>query len=75
MATVTSTITDASHASLKLRPSKASSGRLLSPNAPTHYGDFRDDLLRDGFAIVKGAVPRERAEQCGNEMFQFLEEL
>lgn len=51
------------------------SKRLFAPGAPASYDDFRDDLLRDGFALVKGAVPRDRAEKYGNEMFQFLEEL
>lgn len=33
------------------------------------------DLQRDGFAVVKGAVPRERAEACAESMFQWLESL
>lgn len=28
----------------------------------THYGDFRDDIVRDGYAVVKGVMPKERAE-------------
>jgi hypothetical protein len=39
------------------------------------FGDFRDDLLRDGFAVVKGAVPRERADNYAEDMFQWLEDL
>jgi hypothetical protein len=39
------------------------------------FGDFRDDLQRDGFAVVKGAVPRERADKYAEEMFQWLEDL
>ncbi|KAL4888813.1 hypothetical protein BDV59DRAFT_196176 [Aspergillus ambiguus] len=31
------------------------------------------DLQRDGFAVVKGAVPRERAEACGEAMLTWLE--
>jgi hypothetical protein len=39
------------------------------------FGDFRDDLQRDGFAVVKGAVPRERADKYAEQMFQWLEDL
>ena len=37
----------------------APSGRLFSEGTDVAYGDFRDDLLKNGFAVVKGAVPRE----------------
>ncbi|KAJ5673038.1 hypothetical protein N7507_002165 [Penicillium longicatenatum] len=33
------------------------------------YGDFRDDLARDGYAVVKGGVSRERAVQYANDMY------
>jgi hypothetical protein len=39
------------------------------------FGDFRDDLQRDGFAVVKGAVPRENADKYAEQMFQWLEDL
>jgi hypothetical protein len=39
------------------------------------YGDFRDDLARDGYAVVKGAVPLERAIQYANDMYSWLEGL
>jgi hypothetical protein len=38
------------------------------------YGDFRDDLVRDGYAVVKGAIPRARAEKYAEEMYGWLEE-
>jgi len=37
------------------------------------YGDFRDDLLRDGYAVVKGAIPREKADAYADRMFEYLE--
>ncbi|KAJ5128232.1 hypothetical protein N7526_006398 [Penicillium atrosanguineum] len=37
------------------------------------FGDFRDQLTRDGFAIVKGAIPRERALKYADEMHSWLE--
>ena len=48
----------------------------LFTRGPDHkYGDFRDDLVRDGFAVVKGAVPRDRADSYANELYKFLEDL
>jgi hypothetical protein len=39
------------------------------------FGDFRDDLARDGYAVVKGAVPRDRALKYADDMFSWLEGL
>lgn len=77
MATLTSTTTTltATPASITVKADEPTTNRLFAEGAPTVYGDFRDDLLRDGFALVKGAVPRERAEKYGEQMFQWLEEL
>ncbi|EKG16767.1 hypothetical protein MPH_05970 [Macrophomina phaseolina MS6] len=47
--------------------------RLRCSEADKHYGDFRDDLSRDGFAIIKGAIPRERADKYADEMYSWLE--
>lgn len=41
----------------------------------TNYGDWRDDLARDGYAVVKGAIPRERADAYANRMYEWLEGL
>jgi hypothetical protein len=41
----------------------------------TNFGDWRDDLARDGYAVVKGAIPRERADKYAEEMFEWLEGL
>ncbi len=69
----TTTISHAAPASL--------SGLLAVPSGPNKlfakpnvkHGDFRDDLLRDGFCVVKGAVPRERADQYAEEMYKYVE--
>ncbi|KAI1343289.1 hypothetical protein F5Y15DRAFT_405803 [Xylariaceae sp. FL0016] len=37
------------------------------------YGDFRDDLARDGYAVVKGAIPRDRADAYAEDMYTYLE--
>ncbi|KAI5477303.1 phytanoyl-CoA dioxygenase family protein [Pseudohyphozyma bogoriensis] len=39
----------------------------------TTYGDFRDDLVRDGYAVVKGVVSPERAGMYVDEMQSWLE--
>jgi hypothetical protein len=41
----------------------------------TTHGDWRDALIRDGYAVVKGAVPRDRALKYGDDMLSFLETL
>ncbi|EWZ30196.1 uncharacterized protein FOBCDRAFT_263786 [Fusarium oxysporum Fo47] len=45
----------------------------LFANPGTTFGDWRDDLYRDGFAVIKGAIPLERAEKYGDEMLSYLE--
>jgi hypothetical protein len=48
----------------------------LFKRGPDHkYGDFRDDLVRDGFAVIKGAIPRERADKYADQMYQWIEDL
>lgn len=54
---------------------KAPSGRLFSQGTDVYYGDFRDNLLRDGYAVVKGAVARERALGYASDVYQWLEDL
>jgi hypothetical protein len=39
------------------------------------YGDWRDDLVRDGFAVVKGAIPKQRVEKYAEKMYTLLESL
>lgn len=34
----------------------------LDFSGETVYGDFRDDLVRDGYCVVKGVLSPERAE-------------
>ncbi|PIG81377.1 hypothetical protein AARAC_010046, partial [Aspergillus arachidicola] len=47
--------------------------RMRIDGTDPKFGDFRDDLARDGFAVVKGAIPRERALKYADEMFSWLE--
>lgn len=42
---------------------------------PTNYNDFRDQLNRDGYAVIKGAVPRARAEGYADKFLSYIEDL
>lgn len=57
-----------------LKPQPAGPNRLFSQEGAV-FGDFRDDLLRDGYVVVKGAIPRERADNYSEEMMYYLENL
>ncbi|KAK4057261.1 hypothetical protein OIO90_001758 [Microbotryomycetes sp. JL221] len=46
----------------------------LDFSGKTVYNDFRDDLIRDGYAVVKGAVPTEKANEIVDEMQTWLED-
>ncbi|KAH4215826.1 hypothetical protein HBI70_236410 [Parastagonospora nodorum] len=48
-------------------------GAMKIDGSPTSYGDWRDDLARDGYAVVKGAIPREKADDYANRMYSWLE--
>jgi hypothetical protein len=37
------------------------------------YGDFRDDLFRDGYVVVKGAIPKDKAKAYQNSALEWLE--
>jgi len=37
--------------------------------------DWQTDSAKNGYAVVKGAVPKERAEDYANRMHQWLEDL
>ena len=39
------------------------------------FGDWRDDLARDGYAVIKGAIPQDQALQYADKMFSWLEGL
>lgn len=54
---------------------KLSDGAFDGLSKAEPYGDFRDDLVRDGFAVVKGAIPPARANDYADKMYTYLEEL
>lgn len=49
--------------------------RMRMDGTDARYGDWRDDLLRDGYAVVKGAIPRERALEYADKMYSLAESL
>jgi hypothetical protein len=67
----TATITETA----KSNPNLHGLGRMRVDGTDNHFGDFRDELTRDGFAIVKGAIPKERALKYADEMYSWLEGL
>lgn len=49
--------------------------RMRVDGTDAKFGDWRDDLARDGYAVIKGAIPRERADKYADQMFTWLEGL
>lgn len=41
-------------------------------SSETTFGDFRDDLFRDGYVVVKNVIPRERALAYQQKAFDWL---
>lgn len=69
----TETITaDSTAGSLNL---KARGSRMLMDGTDPKFGDWRDDLLRDGYAVIKGAIPEDRALQYADKMYSLIESL
>lgn len=52
----------------------APSRRLFSEGLNKKYDDFRDDLLQNGYAIIKGAVPKDRALGYADDIYKWLED-
>lgn len=50
-------------------------GALRVDGTDIKYGDWRDDLVRDGYAVIKQAIPRERADKYADKMYSWLEGL
>ncbi|CCH46764.1 hypothetical protein BN7_6363 [Wickerhamomyces ciferrii] len=38
----------------------------------TKHGDWRDDLLKDGYVVVKNAISKEKAQDYQNQIFDWL---
>lgn len=44
----------------------------LAIDAANTYGDWRDDLLRDGYAVVKGVIPQKRCDYYIEKMYEWV---
>lgn len=65
--TTTTTTTTAEH--------PKGQNRMLLDGKPTNYGDFRDALNRDGYAVIKGAIPLDRANGYADAFYSYMEGL
>lgn len=54
-------------------PSLVSANKFGEAMSSKTFGDFRDDFFRDGYAIIKGAVPLDRAIAYSNAALDWLE--
>jgi len=70
--TTTTTTSEQSALKLRLDDTPLPQIQMFSGNDP-QYGDFRDDLAHDGYAVVKGAVPSENALKYANSFYSYLE--
>lgn len=79
MSTITTTSTDSGKGvqttAMEFIPTINPTHKLYTRGAGHKYDDFRDDLIRDGFAVVKGAIPRDRADSYADQLYSFLEDL
>ena len=74
MSTTTTTTITSQTPSPTINASKGKN-RMLLDGQPTHYGDFRDDLNRDGYAVIKGAIPLDRARNYADAFYTYMEDL
>jgi hypothetical protein len=51
-----------------------SSPLFEAANKDRRYNDWRDDLIRDGVAVIRGAIPKDRANQYADKMYSWLED-
>lgn len=49
--------------------------RMKVDGSDPSYNDWRDDLVRDGFAVIKGAIPKEQVEKYADQMYSLAESL
>lgn len=72
--TVQTTVSEAPVEVSKFKPRPSGPKRLFRQEGLV-YGDWRDDIIRDGYVVVKGAIPRDRADGYADEMMSWLENL
>lgn len=74
-ATITTTTTTTTAEPPKAQGYGQGQNRMLLDGKPTNYGDFRDALNRDGYAVIKGAIPLDRANGYADAFYSYMEGL
>jgi hypothetical protein len=46
---------------------------ILSKQAAGKFGDWRDEFFKSGYTVIKGAIPRERAEEYRQRAIEWLQ--
>ncbi|KAH3680267.1 hypothetical protein WICMUC_000449 [Wickerhamomyces mucosus] len=73
----TETITDQPKLTLRPNPLVNEKTALIEETAAKisagSYKDWRDDLLREGYVVIKGAIPKTKAESYQKDIFNWLE--
>ncbi|PYH67673.1 phytanoyl-CoA dioxygenase [Aspergillus vadensis CBS 113365] len=72
-ATITTTTTTTTAEPPKAQGYGQGQNRMLLDGKPTNYGDFRDALNRDGYAVIKGAIPLDRANGYADAFYSYME--
>ena len=60
---------------MTLKGIAAEGERMKMNGTDAKFGDWRDDLARDGYAVVKGAIPQAKALEYADRMYSWLEGL
>jgi hypothetical protein len=71
---MSATVTETTSSTVRVIAMPSDKRMKVDGNDPA-YGDWRDDLVRDGYAVVKGAIPRDRADKYADAMYGWLEGL
>lgn len=74
MSTITETVSHTIMATAPKKPQVPGPNKLFAQEG-VQYGDWRDDIVRDGYAVVKGAIPLHRANKYSDDILSYLENL
>lgn len=74
MSTITETVSHTIRATAHKKPQIPGPNKLFAQKG-VEYGDWRDDIVRDGYAVVKGAIPLDRAKKYSDDILSYLENL
>ncbi|KAL1645324.1 hypothetical protein SLS61_008394 [Didymella pomorum] len=72
MSTITETVSHTITATAPKKPQLPGPNKLFAQEG-VQYGDWRDDIVRDGYAVVKGAIPLDQANKYSDDILSYLE--